>query len=165
MLGSDQGPRGMHVLAVDDEASVLRGLEVVLRRANRVSSVATAADLVGAAARVRERMPDLIVLDVVLHTDSDAVVSLEEYRAAVKERPEHNTFAFHAWLRMRPDAERTHVILYTARVFMEDVIPLLRDGHTFYLRKTTGFGDLLHFVDAALAGEALDAGWEIGGHH
>lgn len=152
-----------HVLVVDDEPNVLRSLEAVLRRAKRVSSVATAGDLVTAAARVRERTPDLIILDVVLHTDREAVVSLAKYKAAVQERPEHNTFAFHAWLRMRPDSAETQVMLYTARVFMEDVVSLLRDGCTFYLDKMGGYTALLEFVDAAFAGESLEARWDIRG--
>jgi two-component system, OmpR family, KDP operon response regulator KdpE len=68
---------GAHVLVVDDEPQIVRGLRVVLRRAGyEVSSAATKEETLDA---VSVRPPDAIVLDLVL-PDGSGVDVCEEIR-------------------------------------------------------------------------------------
>lgn len=155
--------RTERILVVDDEPAVRTVLRWALDAAG-YSLVTVVSNLREAAEEVRGQPPDLIVLDVVLHTSEDRDVTVSEFEAAVRQAPEHNTFAFLQWLR-RLRGQETPVILHTARMFMTDLRPLLQDGRTFYLRKWNASHQMARevasYVTKALDPELDEDVWEI----
>lgn len=69
---------GIHALVVDDDPDILAGIELALRTEGATTE--TAADGAAAIRAVSQRIPDLVVLDVMLPAASGFVV-LEKIRA------------------------------------------------------------------------------------
>jgi CheY-like chemotaxis protein len=126
-------------------------------------SVLSSGRLSDAADLVRETAPDLIILDVVLHTAAPGTISRDEYDEAVRLSPYSNALAFHRWLRKQDATAETQVLFYTARMFLADLQEELRDGCTFYVAKTCEPAELLRWVCRILDDEVVDDVFDISG--
>ena len=114
-----------HVLAVDDDPAILRTLSINLRA--RDYEVETARDGRSALRSVRERMPDLILLDLGL-PDVDGVAVLTQLRAF----------------------SSVPIVVLSARHESDDKVEALDLGADDYVTKPFGMEELLARLRAAL---------------
>lgn len=114
------------ILLVDDEPAILEMLVTIFTQAG-YANLATASDGVGALAQMRRKMPDLVILDVML-PDTDGFSLLRAIRAV----------------------GRTPVLMLTARGEAGDRIAGLEQGADDYLVKPFLPRELLLRVQALL---------------
>jgi two-component system response regulator MprA len=126
-----------HLLVVDDDPNLLR----MLRRGFVLAgyTVAAAEDGEAALRTVREREPDLVVLDVML----PEVDGLEVAR------------------RLRAADSRVPIVMLTARGQLEDKLAGFQSGADDYLPKPFAFEELLARVGALLRRQRRDDDAEI----
>jgi two-component system phosphate regulon response regulator PhoB len=131
------------VLIVEDESAIAELIALHLRHQGH--EVVTAADAPAAEARVREQLPDLVLLDWMLPGESGLALA-KRWRADARTR-------------MLP------VLMLTARAEERDLIQGLDAGADDYLTKPFSPGELLARVRALLrraAPQALEAPLEVG---
>lgn len=137
------------ILVIDDEIAFMRD-EVKLLGRMTGASVRMAASLSQGIAEVEDKAPDVVLLDLVFFTADEQPVSRTEYLRAVEKNPDADAFAFHRWLRSRSETARTHVIFWSMRMLMREVMSALDDGRTFYLAKSTDWSIVADWVRRAL---------------
>jgi two-component system response regulator DevR len=132
-MTSDQSPRPLRLLVVDDHEVVRRGLVALLDRRNGFEVVAQAgsvAESIDAAARFE---PDLVIMDVRL-PDGTGIEACREIRAARAE---------------------TRVIMLTSYPDEEAVLSAIIAGASGYLLKQIRGRDLVAALEAVGRGESL----------
>ena len=117
---------GIHILIVDDESRVTSALRRVL--AYEGYTVATAADGESALALARTRLPDLVILDIML----PGINGLEVCR------------------RLRAAGDEVAVLMLTARDTVADRVTGLETGADDYLVKPFALEELLARIKALL---------------
>lgn len=117
------------ILAVDDEANVRRIVQVILTRAGY--QVTLAGDGVEGLGKVKEELPDLVVLDVMM--------------------PHMDGFEMLRRLKSDPEIAGIKVIMLTARAQDADIFEGERMGADLYLTKPFNPNDLLQAVNQLLA--------------
>ena len=120
---------GKLILLVEDNLQILQGNERMLKR--RGYDVASALTLAEARSRMAEKMPDAIVLDIML-PDGSGLDFMRELR---------NTLH---------DKSRVPILLLTGLVTPEDVVRGLSSGGDDYLAKPYDFDVLLARIEALL---------------
>jgi len=119
------------ILVVEDDPSILEGLELNLRLEGY--RVLCAGDAGTGLSLARERAPDLVLLDLMLPDGS----GLDLLRT----------------LRRDPDLDRTRVLIVSALGLEGDKVRGLRLGADDYITKPFGLAELLARIDAALRRE------------
>jgi CheY-like chemotaxis protein/MinD-like ATPase involved in chromosome partitioning or flagellar assembly len=117
------------LLIVDDEADTLRLVSLMLERQGY--EVTTAEDGVTALECVKNEIPDLILLDVMM--------------------PDLDGFEVARQLRSKKETEDVPIIMFTAKTQVEDKITGLESGADVYLTKPTQPRELFAQVKAVLA--------------
>lgn len=112
------------ILAVDDEKHILRLVQINLEKAGY--TVITASNGVEALARVKEGLPDLVVMDVMMPL-MDGFETLKQ-------------------LKSDPETARVPVIMLTAKAQDADVFHGWQSGADLYLTKPFNPLELLTFV-------------------
>jgi DNA-binding NarL/FixJ family response regulator len=123
----------MNVVIADDQAAVREGLATLLQTMTGVTVVGTAADGDEAIARVTDRAPDVVLMDL-------RMPRVDGVEATRRIRAEH------------PDV---HVVVLTTYADDESIINALRAGAIGYLTKDAGRDDIRRALDAAAAGQAI----------
>ena len=118
-----------HILAVDDERSILRLIEVNLQRAG--FRVTCAGDGVQALEKIAQERPDLIVLDVMM--------------------PRLDGFEVLRRLKSDPDTSEIPVLMLTAKAQDADVFRGWQGGVHGYLTKPFNPSELITWVKRTLA--------------
>lgn len=121
------------VLVVDDHAIVRSGIIGFLRVQPDIEVVGEAASGREAVVLVRERMPDVVLMDLVM-PEMDGV---------------------EATARVREVSPRTQVIVLTSHHGDEFIFPAIRAGALSYVLKDIAPADLLEVVRTAARGEAI----------
>ena len=124
-VGRSDGAGMTRVLAVDDDPSILRTLQINLRA--RTYEIETVRDGRSALQAIHEQMPDLVLLDLGL-PDLDGIAVLEELRSFSK----------------------VPVIVLSARHESDDKVEALDLGADDYVTKPFAMDELLARVRAAL---------------
>ena len=128
----DHKPSKIKVLVVDDHAIVRQGLERLFMTADDIELVGMAADGVEALAIVREKAPDVVLMDLSMPV-MDGVAAT---RAITAEAPE------------------SKVVVLTSYGEESRILDALNAGALGYLLKHTDPDDLIEAVRAAYAGDA-----------
>lgn len=124
-MGSSQGRRARRVLIVDDDPKTVLLIRAYLEREGY--QVLSAADGLGALRAIREKAPDLVVLDVMLpELDGLAVTRLVRQESSVP------------------------ILMLSARGAMTDRVGGLGEGADDYMAKPFAPAELLARVDAIL---------------
>ena len=137
----------IRVLVADDHPVVREGLCTMLELEDDITVVGRAADGEQAVALVRERHPDITLLDVQM-PNLDGIEALR---------------------RIRVDDPEARVIVLTTYRNEDYIFPSLRAGARGYLLKDTSREDLANAIRAVAAGEslldpeAIDAAHDDGG--
>lgn len=118
------------VLAVDDERSIVRLIQVNLERHGYI--VKSAYDGVEALERIAESRPDIIVMDVMM--------------------PRMDGFEVLNRLRKSPETREIPIIMLTAKAMDSDVFMGYHLGADCYLTKPFNPNELLTFIRRILAG-------------
>src|SRR5690349_13335631 len=116
------------ILAVDDERSIVRLIQVNLER--RGYQVSMAFDGKQALEKIQAERPDLILLDVMM--------------------PYMDGFEVLRWLKQDPDTRNIPVIMLTAKASDADVFMGWSSGVDCYLTKPFNPVELLRFVERIL---------------
>ena len=120
------------VLIVDDHAVVRKGLRAFLDTQEDIELVGEATNGVEAVERVREFLPDVVLMDLVMPV-MDGIEATRRIRAL---------------------SPRTQVIVLTSFTEDEKVFPSIKAGALSYLLKDVSPGDLVQAIQAAYRGEA-----------
>jgi len=123
----------MRVLIADDHAVVRQGLRTFLELQDDMEVVADVSDGQGALAEVRERSPDVVLMDLVM----PRVDGVEAIRRIREERPS------------------TRVIALTSFLDDDKLFPAVRAGAAGYLLKDVEPQELVKAIRTVYAGEAL----------
>ncbi|WP_342707748.1 response regulator transcription factor [Pedococcus cremeus] len=123
----------MRVLLIDDDALVRAGLRIILSSADDVEVVGEADDGAAAVAAVRERRPDVVLMDIRM-AQMDGIAATTALR------------------RLHPAPQ---VIVLTTFQADEHVIGALRAGASGFLVKDTPPLDIINAVRLVAAGEAI----------
>jgi two-component system, OmpR family, alkaline phosphatase synthesis response regulator PhoP len=118
------------VLVADDQPHIVRLIQVNLEKVGY--RVVTAADGIEALRKVREEMPDLVILDVIMpHKDG-----------------------FEVLREIKSDPKLTHVpvIMLTVKTQNADIVEGLREGAEMYLPKPFHPKELVSLIRRALEG-------------
>jgi NarL family two-component system response regulator LiaR len=126
-------PESITVLLVDDHALVRKGVRGFLETQSDILVVAEAGSGAEAVRLVREHVPDVVLMDLVM-ADLDGV---EATRQLTTQSP------------------RTRVIVLTSYHEDEHIFPAIRAGALSYLLKDVGPEDLADAVRKAASGEAV----------
>lgn len=133
------------ILAVDDEKHILRLVQINLEKAGY--EVVTASNGREAIERVREQLPNLIVMDVMM--------------------PEMDGFEALKTLKSDPETKRIPVIMLTAKAQDADVFHGWQSGADLYLTKPFNPMELLTFVKRIFESQQVaahdDAVYEVDG--
>ncbi len=122
------------VLVVDDQAQIVRLIQVNLQKEG--FEVQTAADGVEAMKRVRERKPDLIILDVIMpHKDGFEVLREIKEDEGLCDIP---------------------IIMLTVKTQNADIMHGLQEGAELYLPKPFHPKELVVLVRRVLAGDVVE---------
>ena len=120
-----------HILAVDDEANILRIAQVILQRGG--FRVSTARDGVDALEKINAERPDLILMDVMM--------------------PRMDGFATLERLKADPLTAAIPVVMITAQAKDADHFAAEERGAAGYLNKPFNPNDLVETVKRVLNGE------------
>jgi NarL family two-component system response regulator LiaR len=120
------------VLIVDDHAVVRQGLRAFLGVQEDIELVGEATNGVEAVERVRELLPDVVLMDLVMPV-MDGIEATRKIRAL---------------------SPRTQVIVLTSFAEDEKVFPSIKAGALGYLLKDVSPGNLVQAIRAAHRGEA-----------
>jgi len=132
-MTSDQPPRPLRLLVVDDHEVVRRGLVSLLDRRSGFEVVAQAGSVAESVAAAARYEPDLVIMDVRL-PDGSGIEACREIRAA---RPE------------------TRVVMLTSYPDEEAVLSAIIAGASGYLLKQIRGRDLVSALEAVGRGESL----------
>jgi two-component system, NarL family, response regulator LiaR len=125
--------RPIRVLIADDHAVVRQGLRTFLELQDDIDVVADVSDGEDALAEVRERSPDVVLMDLVM----PRVDGVEATRRIREERPS------------------TRVIALTSFLDDDKLFPAVRAGAAGYLLKDVEPQELVKAIRTVYAGEAL----------
>jgi DNA-binding NarL/FixJ family response regulator len=116
-LGSDRGTHGTRVVLADDDVLLREGLASLLERAHFVV-VGQAGDGAGLLALVRERAPDLVLVDI-------------------RMPPTHSTEGLQAAVTIREEFPEIGIVVLSAHVEVEHAMELVATGQrSGYLLKS-----------------------------
>ncbi|MBI4914320.1 MAG: response regulator transcription factor [Acidobacteria bacterium] len=123
----------VRVVIADDHRILREGLRHLLERRTDLKVVGEAADGLAAVELARATAADLVIIDVAM----PSLNGIEATRRIVAERPGVRVLA----LSMHPDRRY--------------VLEMLKAGASGYLVKDSAFDELLHAIDAVLAGASF----------
>ena len=138
MITKNESPTPITVLIVDDEPAIVEAVAYNLRKQGFIPVVAADAD--SALRMVKEKSPDLIILDVMLPSGS----------------------GFDVCRQLRQGGNSVPILMLTARIAEADRVRGLEIGADDYLVKPFGMRELLARVNALLRRGALPATGEAG---
>lgn len=127
---------GISVLLADDHDLFCEGLAELLRRRPELEVVGRAADGAQAIAMARALMPDVILMDVRM----PGVSGLEATR------------------RIKAELPAIRILMLTMSEDDADLFEAVKSGAQGYLLKNTTSAQLVHYIEAAVAGEAPISG-------
>ena len=121
------------VLIADDHKVVREGLRFLLEQQPDIEVVAECADGAAAIEQVRERLPTVALLDLLM-PGVDGLTALR---------------------RIKVDTPATHVVILTSHTGEEHIFDAIKAGATSYLLKTAGVAEVVESVRAAARGESV----------
>ena len=132
-MSRTESPRGIRVLVVDDHAILREGLRALLGYYDDVEVVGEAQDGAESLARVRELLPDVVLMDIAM----PGMNGLEATRQIRAQFPE------------------TRVLILTQHEDPQYVLPLLQAGASGFVSKRALGTDLINAVRVVAKGETF----------